>query len=44
MLHGYICNYIIQNMQMKMNQMLSIAKADSGKLETLEFSNLKIET
>ena len=37
MLHGYICNHVIQNMQMKMNQMKNFAKVNSKSLKIHQF-------
>ena len=37
MLHGYICNHVIQNMQMKMNQMMNFAKVNLKNPESYQF-------
>ena len=31
MLHGYICDDVIQNIQMKMNQMPKLTEVNSGR-------------
>ena len=37
MLHGYTCDHVIQNMQMKMNQMMNFTKVNSKSLKLHQF-------